>query len=60
MNVFCLVVDATKAVPHMVEGLKANRFVEEAVLAVGSEPKLLGPMSKENFQFSQPHDSGGV
>jgi predicted DNA-binding WGR domain protein len=43
MNVFCFVVDATKAVPQIVNTLKANDLAEGAVLAVGSEPKVVWP-----------------
>lgn len=43
MNIFCFVVDATKALPRVVHELKANGLDDGAVLAVGSEPTVVWP-----------------
>jgi predicted DNA-binding WGR domain protein len=43
MNIFCFVVDATKAMRRVVHELKANRLDDGAVLAVGSEPTVVWP-----------------
>jgi len=47
MNVFCFVVDAEKAVPHVVEELKANGMIEGAIVATGKKAKVVWP---ENFK----------
>jgi hypothetical protein len=43
MNVFCFVVDAKKATPHVVEELKTNGLSDGAVVAIGGRPKVVWP-----------------
>jgi predicted DNA-binding WGR domain protein len=47
MNIFCFVVDAKKAVPHILDELKTNGLVDGAVLAVGPKAQVVWP---ENFK----------
>jgi len=43
VNIFCLVVDAKVAVPHVVDELKAKRLIDGAVVAIGAKPKVVWP-----------------
>ena len=50
MNVFCFVVDAKAAAPHVVEVLKKKGLIEGAVVAIGGRPKVVWPDGyKEKF-----------
>ena len=46
MNIFCFVVDAKAAVPHVLQELKQNELLEEALVATGDQPNVVWP---ENF-----------
>ena len=43
MNVFCFAVDARKALPHVVEELRANGMIDGALVAIGEKPKVVWP-----------------
>lgn len=47
MNVFCFVVDAENAVPHVLEELKANELIDGAIVAIGGKTKVVWP---KNFK----------
>ena len=47
MNVFCFVVDAKTAVPHVLEELKASGMIDGAIVAIGEEAKVVWPMNFE-------------
>jgi len=52
MNVFCFVVDAKKAAPHVVEQLKVNGLIDRAVVAIGMRPKVVWPAEyKKKFSI---------
>jgi predicted DNA-binding WGR domain protein len=43
MNVFCCVVDPKIEVPHLLEGLRLNSLIDEAIVAIGDEPAVVWP-----------------
>jgi predicted DNA-binding WGR domain protein len=47
MNVFCFVVDAEKAVPHVVEELKANGLIDGATVVMGQKAKVVWPKNSK-------------
>jgi hypothetical protein len=52
VNVFCFVVDAKVAAPHIVEELKANELLQGAVIAVGEKPSIVWPKDfKGHFEI---------
>jgi len=52
MNVFCFVVDARTAVPHVIGELKDHGLIEGAVVAIGGRPKVVWPDNyKEKFSL---------
>ena len=45
MNVFCFVVDAEKAVPHVLEELAARAMIDGVIVAIGEATKVVWPKS---------------
>jgi hypothetical protein len=43
MDVFCFVVDAKGAVPHVVKDLRTNGLIDGAAVAIGEKPKVVWP-----------------
>jgi hypothetical protein len=47
INIFCFVVDAKNAVPHVLEELKTSSLINGAIVAIGDKPQVVWPQDFE-------------